>query len=792
MAQWKKVITSGSNAELANLTATGADIKLTGLVTGSTEHVLLVDDTTGAVKKIAMGSVTGADTTYSISTETTGSDATITLTASGGGTDAITLVAGNNITISEDGEAITIASTNDYAHPTQSAINVDQTALQTIDTVTVNTLGHVTGITSQSIQTASTSAVGVVQLSDSTSTTDSTVAATSTAVSSSMAAAAAAQATATAAAATAGAISSLSSEEIAQLANIGESTTISATQWGYLGATNQGLTSTSNVTFGTITATGNVSTSANVTGATASFDHLTVSGSATMDGSLVFNGVSFTETSILTSTGSNTFGTDGGGNTQTFYGASGFNDGDVTISGSLILTNNDLAVQYGGTGAGTFTDGGILLGSGTGAITAMAVLAAGQMIVGDGSTDPVAESGGTLRTSIGVGTGDSPQFTGIELGNASDTTIARVAAGGDITIEGNIIYRAGGNDVPVADGGTGVSTLSSGQVLIGNGTGSITSTAIGIADNNIVEIDDGNAASGMYAKFTANGIEGKSVSEVRDDLGLGSIYASDIATTSSQISNNTASNAAIPTSGMVYDYIAGQGFGQGSGDISSVNITAGAGFSGSSVNTSTGDHNQTLTVGQGNGITVNATDVAVTAAQTTITSVLNDGLTIGRSTGNDYIDFGAGGEIKLKTNNTVRLSIQDATTTISNALVVTGDLTVNGTTTTVNSTIVEIDDAFISLGAAAGVANIDSGIIFGARSSGGTTVAGDSLFWDGDYNSNDGRLGIDHDVAVGASSATAQYYLAGVTIGDESAATAAKAVHPGNLRIDAGEIYIYI
>jgi hypothetical protein len=88
MAQWKKVITSGSNAELANLTATGADIKLTGLVTGSTEHVLLVDDTTGAVKKIAMGSVTGADTTYSISTETTGSDATITLTASGGGTDA--------------------------------------------------------------------------------------------------------------------------------------------------------------------------------------------------------------------------------------------------------------------------------------------------------------------------------------------------------------------------------------------------------------------------------------------------------------------------------------------------------------------------------------------------------------------------------------------------------------------------------------------------------------------------------------------------------------------------------
>ena len=70
-----------------------------------------------------------------------------------------------------------------------------------------------------------------------------------------------------------------------------------------------------------------------------------------------------------------------------------------------------LAVNRGGTGAATFTDGGVLLGSGTGAITAMAVLADGAMIVGDGTTDPVPESGATLRTSIGVGTGDSPQFT---------------------------------------------------------------------------------------------------------------------------------------------------------------------------------------------------------------------------------------------------------------------------------------------------------------------------------------------------------------------------------------------
>ena len=61
-----------------------------------------------------------------------------------------------------------------------------------------------------------------------------------------------------------------------------------------------------------------------------------------------------------------------------------------------------LAVGNGGTGTSSLTNGGILLGSGAGAITAMAVLANGEMIVGDGTTDPVAESGTTLRTSIGV------------------------------------------------------------------------------------------------------------------------------------------------------------------------------------------------------------------------------------------------------------------------------------------------------------------------------------------------------------------------------------------------------
>ena len=47
--------------------------------------------------------------------------------------------------------------------------------------------------------------------------------------------------------------------------------------------------------------------------------------------------------------------------------------GATTIAGALIL-GTDLAVAQGGTGVSSLTDGGVLLGSGTNAITAMGVL----------------------------------------------------------------------------------------------------------------------------------------------------------------------------------------------------------------------------------------------------------------------------------------------------------------------------------------------------------------------------------------------------------------------------------
>jgi hypothetical protein len=123
----------------------------------------------------------------------------------------------------------------------------------------------------------------------------------------------------------------------------------------------------------------------------------------------------------------------------------------VTITGGTITGITDLVVADGGTGVSTFTDGGVLLGSGTGAITAMGVLADGAVIVGDGTTDPGVDQlltgkGGFFRHDhgglefnaagvvdgdflVGIGTGSM----GLESGATARTTIG-IGTGDNLTV----------------------------------------------------------------------------------------------------------------------------------------------------------------------------------------------------------------------------------------------------------------------------------------------------------------------------------------------------------------------
>jgi hypothetical protein len=106
--------------------------------------------------------------------------------------------------------------------------------------------------------------------------------------------------------------------------------------------------------------------------------------------------------------------------------AAGANSDITSITG---LTT-DLAVEHGGTGAGTFTDGGILIGNGTGAIQALGVATNGQIPIGDGTEDPVlavispttneidvTNGAGTIQIGIVTSpTLDGSNFTGIAAG----------------------------------------------------------------------------------------------------------------------------------------------------------------------------------------------------------------------------------------------------------------------------------------------------------------------------------------------------------------------------------------
>ena len=67
----------------------------------------------------------------------------------------------------------------------------------------------------------------------------------------------------------------------------------------------------------------------------------------------------------------------------------------------------------------SLTDGGILLGNGTGAIEAMAVLAKGSLPVGDGVTNPGVLTVGADNTYL---TADSAQSLGVKWATPSAVT----------------------------------------------------------------------------------------------------------------------------------------------------------------------------------------------------------------------------------------------------------------------------------------------------------------------------------------------------------------------------------
>lgn len=129
-----------------------------------------------------------------------------------------------------------------------------------------------------------------------------------------------------------------------------------------------------------------------------------------------------------------------------------------------------LPVANGGSGAATFTAHGLLVGEGTSAFAALATGTTGQLLVGVTGADPVWTSvPANGVTTIGFGT------TGLT---------PSAATGGVVTVAGTLA---------VANGGTGQTSYTDGQLLIGNSSGN-TLTKASLTAGTGISITPGNGS----------------------------------------------------------------------------------------------------------------------------------------------------------------------------------------------------------------------------------------------------------------------------------------------------------
>jgi hypothetical protein len=144
---------------------------------------------------------------------------------------------------------------------------------------------------------------------------------------------------------------------------------------------------------------------------------------------------------------------------------------------------------------------GSITGLGTGVATALAVNvgSAGAFVTFNGALGT--PSSGTLTNctglpqagTVGLTTADSPQFTGINLGHASDTTITRVSAG-LIAVEGVTVV-----DVSTSQTLTN-KTLTS--PTIATPSAFTTGGTITLAENTSIALDPAGSADGKYSGIT--------------------------------------------------------------------------------------------------------------------------------------------------------------------------------------------------------------------------------------------------------------------------------------------------
>jgi hypothetical protein len=182
---------------------------------------------------------------------------------------------------------------------------------------------------------------------------------------------------------------------------------------------------------------------------------------------------------------------------------------------------------------------------------------------------------------------------------------------------------------------------------------------------------------------------------------------------------------------------------------------------------------------QTSSMSVASASQATTASVASRVTSISDNVT--NNTDNRVLTATGGGTINGETN----LTFNGSTLTLTGDQIITGDLTVQGTTITFNTENLLVEDKFILL--ASGSTNPTDGGIIIQSGFAGSTAQGLALL----YDSNLGRWGYTSSLAYNATTAAPDAFASIVLDLDNGSADVATYQKPGNIKVTAGDIFIY-
>ena len=253
----------------------------------------------------------------------------------------------------------------------------------------------------------------------------------------------------------------------------------------------------------------------------------------------------------------------------------------VIVSGSAaelasLSLDTALPVGSGGTGASTLTDGGVLVGSGTGAVTSLGQATNGQLVVGSTGADPVLATltGGSnitvtntagaisiAATGLGSGTVQTVSATGTENGitlvSDGDTVNPVITLGGALTGVTNSQLSNSAvtlGTTSVALGATAASLVGLTNVESTSFTGSFSGSFVGTTD--LPDLVSGNGLSGGPYDGAATATFSVAADGSTLTVGASGVKVADAGITATQIATS----------------VAGAGLSGGAGTALSVNV----------------------------------------------------------------------------------------------------------------------------------------------------------------------------------------------------------------------------